>query len=50
MLREIEQEDIELSSSSIAAARLLMLTGCPLGEIMNLKWEQVVIWRCPAVC
>ena len=37
VLREMEQEGIELPSS-IAAARLLILTGCRLGEIMNLKW------------
>lgn len=42
VLREMEQEGIELSPS-IAAARLLMLTGCRLGEIMNLKWEYVDI-------
>jgi hypothetical protein len=34
MLREMEQEGIELPSS-IAAVRLLMLTGCRLGEIIN---------------
>ena len=38
VLREMEQEGIELPSS-IAAVRLLML--CRLGEIMNLKWEHV---------
>jgi integrase len=42
VLREMEQEGIELPAS-IAAARLLMLTGCRLGEIMNLKWEHVDI-------
>ena len=42
VLREMEQEGIELPSS-IAAVRLLMLTGCRLGEIMNLKWEHVDI-------
>ena len=31
---------IELPSA-IAAARLLILTGCRLGEIMTLKWEHV---------
>jgi integrase len=36
----MEQEGIELPSS-IAAVRLLMLTGCRLGEIMNLKWDHV---------
>jgi integrase len=42
VLREMEQEGIELPSS-IAAVRLLMLTGCRLGEIMNLKWDYVDI-------
>jgi integrase len=42
VLREMEQEGIELLSS-IAAVRLLMLSGCRLGEIMNLKWEHVDI-------
>jgi hypothetical protein len=42
VLREMEQEGIELPSS-IAAARLLMLTGCRLGEIMMLQWEHVDI-------
>ena len=40
VLREMEQEGIELASA-IAAVRLLMLTGCRLGEIMRLKWEYV---------
>jgi integrase len=34
------QEGIELASG-IAAVRLLMLTGCRLGEIMRLKWKYV---------
>ena len=38
----MEQEGIELPSS-IAAVRLLMLTGCRLGEIMTLQWEHVDI-------
>jgi len=42
VLREIEQEGIELPSS-IAATRLLILTGCRLGEIMMLRWEHVDI-------
>jgi len=42
VLREMETEGIELSSS-IAAIRLLMLTGCRLGEIMTLQWEHVDI-------
>lgn len=40
VLREMEQEGIELASG-IAAVRLLMLTGCRLGEIMRLKWDYV---------
>jgi integrase len=40
VLREMEQEGVELPSA-IAAVRLLMLTGCRLGEIMRLKWEYV---------
>ncbi|MCM8625168.1 site-specific integrase [Accumulibacter sp.] len=40
VLREMEDEGIELSSA-IAAARLLILTGCRLGEIMMLQWEHV---------
>jgi integrase len=40
VLREMEQEGIELPSA-IAAVRLLILTGCRLGEIMALKWEYV---------
>ena len=42
VLREMEQEGIELPSS-VAAIRLLMLTGCRLGEIMTLQWEHVDI-------
>ena len=42
VLREMETEGIELPSS-IAAARLLILTGCRLGEIMTLQWEHVDI-------
>lgn len=40
VLREMEAEGIELPSA-IAAVRLLMLTGCRLGEIMTLKWDHV---------
>src|ERR1700730_15837022 len=40
VLREMGEEGIELSSG-IAAARLLILTGCRLGEIMRLKWDYV---------
>ena len=42
VLREMEAECIEFPYS-IAAARLLILTGCRLGEIMTLKWEYVDI-------
>jgi integrase len=42
VLREMEQEGIELPSA-IAAVRLLILTGCRLGEIMTLRWEYVDI-------
>jgi integrase len=40
VFKEMESEGIELPSA-IAAARLLILTGCRLGEIMTLKWEHV---------
>ena len=40
VLREMEGEGIELPSA-ILAARLLILTGCRLNEIMTLKWEHV---------
>lgn len=40
VLREMEQEGIEFPSA-IDAARLLILTGCRLGEIMTLRWEHV---------
>jgi integrase len=40
VLRDMEREGVELASA-IAAVRLLMLTGCRLGEIMRLKWEYV---------
>jgi integrase len=38
VLREMEIEGIELPSA-VLAARLLILTGCRLGEIMTLRWE-----------
>ncbi|MDN2584316.1 site-specific integrase [Aquibium sp. ELW1220] len=40
VLREMETEGIELPSA-ILAARLLILTGCRLNEIMSLKWAYV---------
>ncbi|HUS95525.1 MAG TPA: tyrosine-type recombinase/integrase, partial [Hyphomicrobiaceae bacterium] len=39
-LREVEQDGSE-TQSAIDAIRLLMLTGCRLGEIMTLKWDYV---------
>ena len=40
VLGEMEDERIELASA-IAAVRLLLFTGCRLGEIMTLRWEHV---------
>ena len=40
VLREMEAERIELPAA-ILAARLLILTGCRLNEIMTLKWAYV---------
>jgi integrase len=40
VLREIEDEGIELRSA-VVAVRLLVLTGCRLSEIMRLKWDYV---------
>jgi integrase len=40
VLDEMAAERIEMPSA-IAAARLLMLTGCRLNEIMTLKWSYV---------
>ncbi len=42
VLREMEAEGVELPSASLAV-RLLILTGCRLGEIMTLKWDHVDI-------
>ena len=39
-LKEIEVDGSE-TASSIAAVRLLMLTGCRLSEIQKLRWEHV---------
>jgi integrase len=39
-LREVEANGSE-TKSSVNAIRLLMLTGCRLGEIMTLKWDFV---------
>ncbi len=38
--REMESERIELPSVTLAA-RLLILSGCRLGEIMTLQWDYV---------
>ena len=40
MLAEAEEEGWA-SSSAVAALRLLMLTGCRLGEILTLRWDDV---------
>jgi integrase len=40
VLREMEVEAVELPSA-IAAVRLLILSGCRLGEVMTLRWEHV---------
>lgn len=40
VLNEMEEERIELPSA-IAAIRLLLFTGCRLGEIMTLRWDFV---------
>ena len=45
VLREMESKRIELPSA-ILAARLLILTGCRLGEIMTLKWDYIVFDEC----
>ena len=41
-LREVEQDGSE-TQSAVNAIRLLMLTGCRLGEITTLKWDYVDI-------
>ena len=41
-LREAESTGAVVASA-IAAVRLLMLTGCRLSEIMNLRWENVAL-------
>lgn len=40
VLTEMEQEGLEMPSA-ILAFRLLMLTGCRLGEILSLQWSYV---------
>ncbi len=39
-LRDTEQDQSE-TQSAVDAIRLLLLTGCRLGEIMTLKWDHV---------
>ena len=39
-LREVEHDGSE-TQAAVDAVRLLMLTGCRLGEIMTLKWDHV---------
>jgi integrase len=39
-LREVEADGSE-TQSAVDAIRILMLTGCRLGEIMTLKWDYV---------
>ena len=41
-LREVEGTGA-VATSAVAAIRLLMLTGCRLSEIMNLRWEHVAL-------
>jgi integrase len=36
-----ETQKIEVSPFVLAAIRLLLFTGCRLGEVMNLKWSEV---------
>jgi integrase len=45
VLREMEAEGIELHSA-ILAARLLILTGCRLNEIMTLQWPHIDLAEC----
>jgi len=40
VLREMEAEGVELPSA-ILAARMLILTGCRLNEVMSLKWSYI---------
>ena len=42
VLREAESTGTE-AASAIAAIRLLMLTGCRLSEVMNLRWKDVAL-------
>ena len=42
VLREVERTGV-VAGSAVAAIRLLMLTGCRLSEIMNLRWEYVAL-------
>ena len=40
VLRDVEQDGSE-TAATVAAIRLLMLTGCRLSEIQKLRWEHV---------
>ncbi len=40
VMREMETESVELPSA-ILAARLLIMTGCRLNEVMSLKWSYI---------
>ena len=40
VLQQVEQERVELASV-VPAIRLLLYTGCRLGEILRLRWEDV---------
>ena len=42
VLREAERTGM-VAAPAVAAIRLLMLTGCRLSEIMNLRWEDVAL-------
>jgi len=44
VLREVEADGSE-TLSAVNAIRLLMLTGCRLGEIMTLEWDHVYLRR-----
>jgi len=43
--RKQESLPIEINPPAIAALRLLLFTGCRLGEILNLKWQHVDLER-----
>lgn len=43
--KKAENQREVISAHAIAAIRLLLLTGCRLGEILNLQWSQVDLER-----